>query len=379
MSELFRKDQHVAQAVETDSNDEMESSMDEAEKANPVLDFTVKTWKDDVAFVVEKKQMYAAKVVLALASPVFEAMFGSEFTERYQNEVELPGKQFESFHEFLCCLYPNIKKPITIENVYKVLPLADEYQVKSLKKKCEKFLQRFVMSADVSTEKILVCLTEVTLHNLNSVRDSCITRLLDKNPSDLVNIPSGLVSDEIMAMVLKEVVEKQQAANTALHTNLVKSYILIDMSKGFNTQELAGFENAVGATIRHTVTNVSKLKWQKSKQITLWNFKFNAFLKISPENFGFFLQCEPPDGIENWSCVVKGILIMKKHSGASDKNNRCLKISHTFTPEQFDWGFGAFEKMEKVLNPVNGYIKDDSLKVKIHFLANKPSWIEPSG
>ncbi|WAR18275.1 hypothetical protein MAR_000113 [Mya arenaria] len=95
MSELFRKDQHVAQAVETDSNDEMESSMDEAEKANPVLDFTVKTWKDDVAFVVEKKQMYAAKVVLALASPVFEAMFGSEFTERYQNEVELPGKQFE--------------------------------------------------------------------------------------------------------------------------------------------------------------------------------------------------------------------------------------------------------------------------------------------
>jgi len=378
MSALLRRERDLSQSVENSSNDEMESSMDESERSNPDYDFTVKTWKDDIAFVIEKKKIYAAKVVLALTSPVFEAMFGTEFTERYKNEVELPGKQFDSFHEFLCCLYPNIKKPITIDNVYKVLPLADEYQVKSLKKKCEKFLQRFIMSTDVPTEKIFACLSEVALHNLHGVRDSCIGKLLEKNPSELVNIPSGIVSDEIMAMVLKEVVERQQGTNGALHTNLVKAYMLIDMAKGFNTQELSGFENAIGATIRHTVTNVSKLKWQKSKQITLWNFKFNAFLKISPENFGFFLQCEPPEGIENWSCVVKGILIMKKHSGASDKNNRCLKISHTFTPEQFDWGFGAFEKMEKVMNPVNGYIKDDTLKVKIHFLANKPSWIEPS-
>ncbi|KAH3859038.1 uncharacterized protein LOC127871754 [Dreissena polymorpha] len=384
MSEMLRNDMesyNKSEGSESSDEDSMESIADEPGQSKPTIsyDFTVKTWKDDIAFIIENKRIYAAKVVLALTSPVFEAMFGSEFTERYKNEVELPGKHFDSFHEFLCCLYPNIKKAITIDNVYKVLPLADEYQIKSLKKKCEKFLLRFINGTDVPTEKVLACLSEVSLHNLSSVKECCISKLLEKNPEELVKISNDLVSDDILALVLKKVVSKQQTAYGHLHTRLVKSYMLLDMSKGFHTPELQGFDHAIGATISHTVTNVSKLKWQKSKQITLWNFKFNAFLKISPENFGFFLQCEPPDGIENWSCVVKGILILKKHSGAVDKNNRCLKISHTFTPEQFDWGFGAFEKMERVLNPVNGYIKDDRLKVKIHFLANKPNWVEPSG
>lgn len=341
-----------------------------------IFDFTSKTWKDDVAFVISSKKLYASRVVLALASPVFEAMFGSDFSEKYQGEIELPGKHFEHFHEFLRCLYPNIRKQITIGNVYKVLPLADEYQVQTVKKKCEKFLHKYVMDNDISAEQLLTCLAQVCIHNLDAVKDSCMERLMDKNPNEILSISESPVPDDIMAMVLKKVVAKQQSDNTVLHTNMVKAYMLLDMTRGFSVPELQGFENAIGATIRHTVSHVSKLKWQKSKQIMLWNFKFNAFLKISAENFGFFLQCEPPEGIENWSCEVKGILIMKKHSQANDQTNRCLKISHTFTPEKFDWGFGAFEKMEKVLNPLNGYIRNDEIKVKIHFIANKPNFVE---
>ena len=338
------------------------------------FDFTAKTWKDDVAFVISDKKLYASRVVLALASPVFEAMFGSDFSEKYQGEIELPGKHFEHFHEFLRCLYPNVKKQITINNVFKVLPLADEYQVQIVKKKCEKFLQKYVMGNEISTPKLLACLAQISIHNLESVKDACMERLLEKNPMEVLAITDSPVPDDIMAMVLRRVVTKQQIDNNKLQTNMVKAYMLLDMTRGFSSPELQGFENAVGATIKHTVMKVSKLKWQKSKQIIMWDFKFNAFLKISPENFGFFLQCEPPDGIENWSCEVKGILIMKKHSQANDQTNRCLKISHTFTPEKFDWGFGAFEKMEKVLNPLNGYIRNDELRVKIHFIANKPTW-----
>lgn len=359
------------------AEDGMESG-EELESENSTFDFTTRTWKDDVAFVFSNKKLYASKVVLALVSPVFEAMFGSDFSEKYQEEVQLPGKNFEYFHEFLRCLYPNIKKQITANNVYQVLPLSDEYQVQTVKRKCEKFLQRYVTGNDISVEKLLTCLTEVSLHNLGSVKDTCMKQLLEKNPIEILKLSNHPVPDDIMAMVLRKVVEKQQRDNTFLHTNMVKAFMLLDMSRGFSTPELQGFEDAIGATIKHTVTNVSKLKWQKSKRITVWNFKFNAFLKISAENFGFFLQCEPPEEIENWSCEVKGILIMKKHAQANDQTNRCLKISHTFTPDKFDWGFGAFEKMEKVLNPSNGYIHNDQIKVKIHFIANKPTWVEAS-
>lgn len=362
---------------DTDSSNEdgMESGND-TDNENSTFDFTTKTWKDDVAFVICSKKLYASKVVLALASPVFEAMFGSDFSEKYQGEIELPGKHFEHFHEFLRCLYPNIKKPITISNVYKVLPLADEYQVQSVKKKCEKFLQRYAQDINITAESLLTCLAEVNLHNLTAVKDICINQLLEKNPNEILNISGNPVPDDIMAMVLRKVVAKQNRESAKLHTNMIKAFMQMDMLRGFNTPELHGFEQSLGATIKHKVKNVSKLKWQKSRQVILWNFKFNAFLKISAENFGFFLQCEPPEGIENWSCEVKGILIMKKHHQATDPTNRCLKISHTFTPEKFDWGFGAFEKMEKVLNPMTGYIKNDQLKVKIHFIANKPTWVE---
>ncbi|XP_045208568.2 BTB and MATH domain-containing protein 38-like [Mercenaria mercenaria] len=104
-------------------------SGEEDEEAGICYDFTKKTWRDDVTFIVEGQHLHATKAILAMDSPVFEAMFGTSFRERDEKEVPLPGKKYEDFEEFLHCIYPKSKKKINTRNVYKVLPLADEYDV----------------------------------------------------------------------------------------------------------------------------------------------------------------------------------------------------------------------------------------------------------
>ena len=75
--------------------------------------FSVKTWKEDLKLTVEGKEIYVNKALLALVSPVFEKMFTANFKEKHSDELELPGKSYDSFVSFLECVYPGHNKQIT--------------------------------------------------------------------------------------------------------------------------------------------------------------------------------------------------------------------------------------------------------------------------
>lgn len=93
----------------------------------------------DVILVVEDQKIHVNKAVLSQHSPVFDTMFNSHFTERTAKEIPLVEKKADDVVEFLRCFYPNMKHPLTAENVLKVLPLAHEYQT-SLVTDCEDFM-----------------------------------------------------------------------------------------------------------------------------------------------------------------------------------------------------------------------------------------------
>ena len=73
----------------------------------------MKTWKEDLKLIVEGKDIYVNKAVLALLSPVFEKMFESAFKEKDSSELTLPDKEYSSFVEFLQCIYPGYNNPVT--------------------------------------------------------------------------------------------------------------------------------------------------------------------------------------------------------------------------------------------------------------------------
>ena len=75
--------------------------------------FSVKTWKENLTLVVEGKELHVCKGVLASLSPVFDRMFSADFKKKTIDRLTLPDKEFWSFYEFLCCVYPRVDKEIT--------------------------------------------------------------------------------------------------------------------------------------------------------------------------------------------------------------------------------------------------------------------------
>lgn len=67
----------------------------------------------DVILEVEGIKLYVRKQVLADNSPVFKRMLESDFKEKHQKEIPLPGKRIKDFEEFLWTLYHPGYRPIT--------------------------------------------------------------------------------------------------------------------------------------------------------------------------------------------------------------------------------------------------------------------------
>jgi BTB/POZ domain len=85
-------------------------TMSKAATGAKQLDFSVKWSYADVTFVVEGKRLWANRAVLAMWSPVFEAMFASDFKERNLAEIELPGKKYDNIQELLSVTHPPNKE-----------------------------------------------------------------------------------------------------------------------------------------------------------------------------------------------------------------------------------------------------------------------------
>ncbi|XP_045178426.2 BTB and MATH domain-containing protein 38-like [Mercenaria mercenaria] len=105
-------------------------------------EFGGETGQSDLTLVVENHKILVSKSVLCIASPVFRAMLEGDYQEKTMSEIPLPGKIYEDFVEFLKCIYPDKLKKVTETNSYQLIPLAHEYQVKKIEKRCEKvFIQ----------------------------------------------------------------------------------------------------------------------------------------------------------------------------------------------------------------------------------------------
>ena len=107
----------------------------------------------DVKFVAtktESKQVIPAhEFILAIGSPVFEAMFYGELAET-KDTIELPDCDYESLLELFRYMYSD-EVNLSGSNVLVVLYLAKKYIVPSLADKCTKYLQENLDPSNVFT------------------------------------------------------------------------------------------------------------------------------------------------------------------------------------------------------------------------------------
>lgn len=96
--------------------------------------------ENDLVLVVENKKLHVNSQILKNVSPVFRAMLESDFREKKEKRIVLKDKKYDDVVKFLKCIYPFIQDKITTDNVFQLIPLADEYQL-DLKNQCEEFLK----------------------------------------------------------------------------------------------------------------------------------------------------------------------------------------------------------------------------------------------
>ncbi|XP_044184489.1 BTB/POZ domain-containing protein 6-like [Acropora millepora] len=110
----------------------------------------------DVKFIVpvsngesESKVIPAHKLVLAIGSPVFHAMFYGQMSDT-RDSIEVPDCDYESLLELFRFIYSD-EVELTGSNVMHVLYLAKKYLVPSLAEKCAEFLRTNLDASNVFT------------------------------------------------------------------------------------------------------------------------------------------------------------------------------------------------------------------------------------
>ena len=174
--------------------------------ANQKQDFS-QPWKfSDVVLVVEEERLHVHRGVLAMASPVFDTMFTSEFQEKYKNEIPLPGKSSTEVKELLSLIYPSTsEKQITLENCYFLVKLAHEYQMDAIVKKCEGFLVDELKTKP--KDGILSDLVFAQTYKLEKLRQASVDRAQNLYTHYLEELKQDKMYDEIQSENLKEIME----------------------------------------------------------------------------------------------------------------------------------------------------------------------------
>lgn len=88
-------------------------------------------------------------------------------------------------------------------------------------------------------------------------------------------------------------------------------------------------------------------------------------------SLGFFVQCNAESESQTWSCSAKATLVLAAQR--PNCKNKEMKIQHTFTHKENDWGFQSFISYDELFNPDRGFIgPNDDILLQAHVKADAP-------
>ncbi|KAK3745866.1 hypothetical protein QZH41_013208 [Actinostola sp. cb2023] len=136
----------------------------------------------DAVLIVEEQRFHVHKSTLSMWSLVFEAMFTSDFKEKTALEIPLPGKRADEVEVLLNLIYVKNKQRVTHENFEFLLKLADEYQIKDVKKLCTEF-----MSSTLRKRNCLHIFQVADRFGLNDMKLKCVDEAKSLTMSTIVD------------------------------------------------------------------------------------------------------------------------------------------------------------------------------------------------
>lgn len=161
----------------------------------------------DVHFIFENEdktvKIPAHKGLLAVASPVFDAMFNGELKEK--GDVEIVDASVAAFKEFLQFVYSD-KVKLTMENIEDVLYLAHKYDIDEVITAAVGFIKKHLKA-----DETMWCLQLAIKYNLDELKARC-KKLIQLDPMNALNIDDA-IDAEVESENLAEKQQQQQQVN----------------------------------------------------------------------------------------------------------------------------------------------------------------------
>lgn len=225
-------------------------AMETSKSEDKQLDFS-QPWKlSDVVLVVEEERIHVHRAVLSISSPVFEKMFTSEFREKDNIEVPLPGKLSAEVKELLLMIYPSASdKQITEETCLFILKLAHEYQMDAIVKRCEDFLVEQLKSKPKGA--IVSELVFAQIYKLEKLRKASIEEAYNIG---LEQLKENDMYDQIESENLKEIME---GVITRLQKQL-EEYVAQNQQK---ESKLKAAKTRMLSVSRDLIHSIAKFLW----------------------------------------------------------------------------------------------------------------------
>ncbi|XP_041376543.1 ubiquitin carboxyl-terminal hydrolase 7-like isoform X2 [Gigantopelta aegis] len=134
-------------------------------------------------------------------------------------------------------------------------------------------------------------------------------------------------------------------------------------------------KNRAEATFQYTINRISTLTKSVASPAYIirnlpWNIMVMPKLVKGKKSLGFYLQCNTESDSESWSCEARAELkILPQCYGRTAFIRRTV---HTYSSQEYDWGFSNFISWDDLLNPAKGYVKDDNVHLEVHVEAEEP-------
>lgn len=232
--------------------------------------------------------------------------------------------------------------------------------------------------AQMNTADILKCYSMAYTYGLEGIGELCVREMCQRSEVKLNEDDVRHMDKDTLLQYHNDLFAHFSKVHTDICTKYVKSRITIS-SKVEEAETMAGFENAIGATLEHTIANVHDLSEnepQFSRKITIWNVHFQVKTFVANETDKYlvvFLVCVFPEMSKGWICQVNARTCLTVSGGGTEKQVASYNMSHNFTQQKFEWGFTRFKKISALLQEdLNSRVDERSIKIKVHLLANKP-------
>ncbi|XP_014237848.1 speckle-type POZ protein B-like [Trichogramma pretiosum] len=116
-----------------------------------------------------EKEIPAHKVVLAMASPVFKAMFSNDMLEKKSQTVDMNDISYDAAVEMLRYIYIGSVETQEFSLTAEVLAAAEKYQLEELKNKCER-----IICSNLTTENAVQALRIADMYSAKHLKNKTV-------------------------------------------------------------------------------------------------------------------------------------------------------------------------------------------------------------